>query len=91
MNVVPTVGTKYVGKGGSMLAKFISACGGVSYRTVPENINEYFVHLRVSSTGIIYEDTPGYSTMRKRRYLRCDYKFDELHGKVIPIFREFLE
>jgi hypothetical protein len=92
MRLIPM--KKFILVGGGMLAKFISACGGIQYIEISDrNLYDGFSIPVTQEMDYIpfVEETPMYLDMMIRTFRYDSSAYDELHRKRMPVYKEYIK
>lgn len=77
-----------------MLAKFVSACGGIQYKEISDKYLYDNIMLPVA-TDLDYisykENTPTYPDFMIRTFRYENTTYDELHHKRIAVYKEYIK
>lgn len=75
-----------------MLAKFVTSCGCIAYRDIPSKSGD-ILYIPICRDTIRWEtpySKPEIETLVREFKYQC-VVLDELHGKTMPLYREFVK
>lgn len=77
-----------------ILVKFISACGGVQYREIPEDNTymDYYIAIYVEPLMPFgpLEDI-AYIEPSRRTFRYDGYEYDQIHKSNMPVYKEYIK
>jgi hypothetical protein len=76
-----------------MLAKFVSACGGIQYKEISDKnlYDAFLIPVSQESEFIPFDEkTPLFLDMIIRTFRYDSSGYDELHKRRIPIYKEYI-